>query len=52
MGLHTLNGVSVAEEPHFKIDRLLFVLNLNINRLPGLVTPMSGREGLLGSKKQ
>lgn len=52
MGLHILNGVSVAEEPHFKIDRLLFVLNLNINRLTWPVTPMSGREGPLGSKKQ
>lgn len=52
MGLHTLNGVSVAEEPHFKIDRLLFVLNLNRNRLAWLVTLMSGREGPLDSKKQ
>lgn len=33
MGLHTLNGISVAEEPHFKTDKHLFVLNLNINRL-------------------
>lgn len=46
MGLHTLNGVSVAEEPHLKTDRLLFVLNININRLLWLVTPLSGREGL------